>query len=37
MGEGRGTWVLVEKPVGKNNIEGLGVDGGVILKWIFKN
>jgi hypothetical protein len=28
--------VLVEKPEGKNNLEVPGVDGKIILKWIFR-
>jgi len=28
--------VLVGKPEGKNNFEDLGVDGNIILKWIFR-
>jgi hypothetical protein len=28
--------VLVGKPEGKNILEDLGVDGRIILKWIFK-
>jgi len=27
---------LVGRPQGKNYLENLGVDGGIILKWIFK-
>jgi hypothetical protein len=28
--------VLVGKPEGKNNLEDLGVDGNIILKWVFR-
>jgi hypothetical protein len=27
----------IGKPEGKRNLEGLGVDFGIILKWILKN
>jgi hypothetical protein len=34
---GRGSYrVLVGKPVGKKHLEGQGVDGRIILRWIFK-
>ena len=37
MGERRGTYrVLVGKPKRKNHWEDPGVDGRIILKWIFK-
>jgi len=37
-GERRGVYrVLVEKPEGKNNLEDPGVDGRIILRWIFRN
>jgi len=36
MGERRGVYrVLVGKPEGKNRLEDLGVDGMIVLKWIF--
>jgi hypothetical protein len=37
MGEKRGTYmVLVRIPEGKRPLEDLEVDGGIILKWMFK-
>jgi hypothetical protein len=37
MGEGRGACrVLVGKPDGRNHLEDVGIDGSIILKWIFK-
>jgi hypothetical protein len=37
MGEGRGVYrVLVEKPEGKNHWGDPGLDGRIILRWIFK-
>jgi hypothetical protein len=34
---GRGAYkVLVEKPKGKDQLENPGVDGRLILKWIFR-
>ena len=36
-GERRGVYkVLVGKPEEKNHLEDPGVDGGIILKWIFR-
>jgi len=29
-------WVLVGNPEEKSRLENLGVDGNIILKWIFK-
>jgi len=38
MGERRGVYrILVEKPEGKSHLENPGVDGRVMLKWIFRN
>jgi len=37
MGEGRGVYrVMVGKPEGKRPIEHQGVDGRIILSWIFR-
>ena len=37
MGERRGVWrVLVLKPEGKRHLEDPGVDGTIILRWIFR-
>jgi hypothetical protein len=37
MGEGRGAYrILVGRPEGRNHLEDPGVDGRIILKWIFK-
>jgi hypothetical protein len=30
-------WILARKPEGKNHLEDPGVDGRIILKWIFRN
>ena len=36
-GESRGVYrVLVRKPEGKNHLEDQGVDGRIILRWIFR-
>ena len=38
MGERRGVFrVLVGKPEGKNHWEDPGIDGRIILRWIFRN
>jgi hypothetical protein len=29
-------WVLVRKPEGKNHLEDPGIDGKILLKWIFR-
>jgi hypothetical protein len=37
MGERRGSYrVFVGRPEGKNHLENLGIDEGIILKWILK-
>jgi hypothetical protein len=37
MGEGRGAYmILVGRPEGRNLLEDSGIDGMIILKWIFK-
>jgi hypothetical protein len=37
MGEGRGAYrVLVGRPEGRRSLENPGIDGRIILKWIFK-
>jgi hypothetical protein len=37
MGEKRGVYrVLVGKPEGNNHLQDPGVDGGIILRWIFR-
>jgi hypothetical protein len=37
MGEGRGAYrILVGRPEGRNHLEDPGIDGRIILKWIFK-
>jgi hypothetical protein len=37
MGERRGAYrVLVGKPEGKNHLVGPGLDGRIIVKWIFQ-
>jgi hypothetical protein len=37
MGERRGTYrSFVGRPEGRNHFQDLGVDGRIILKWIFK-
>jgi hypothetical protein len=37
VGERRGAYrVLVEQPEGKNHLEDSGVDGMIILRWIFR-
>ena len=38
MGERRGAYTaLVGKPEGRNHLEDPGVDGRIILKWIFES
>jgi hypothetical protein len=37
MGEGRSAYrILVGRPEGRNHLEDPGIDGRIILKWIFK-
>jgi hypothetical protein len=37
IGERKGVyWVLVRKPVGKNHLGEPGIDGKVIIRWIFR-
>jgi hypothetical protein len=37
MGDRRGAYrVLVGRPEGRNHLKDLGIDGTIILKWIFK-
>jgi hypothetical protein len=37
MGDRRGVYrVLLRKPDEKNHLEGPGIDGRIILKWIFR-
>jgi hypothetical protein len=37
MGEGRGAYrILVGRPEGRNHLEDPGIDGRIILKWIFR-
>jgi hypothetical protein len=37
MGDRRGVYtILVGSPEGRSNLEDLGLDGRIILKWIFR-
>ena len=37
MGDSNGAYnVLVGRPEGKNHLENLGLDGTILLKWIYK-
>jgi hypothetical protein len=37
MGEGRGAYrILVGRPEGRNHLKDPGVEGSIILNWIFK-